>query len=117
LTLAEAGAVYQPVDGGSSPESIVNRQDVWRYFLAPSSRSTRLIVLALTPYRLANSINVDPPGYEVEMVRGSTSARSDGGGTPRPSVAEIDAPVVATGCSRALSSVLASAFVWFTWFE
>jgi hypothetical protein len=69
-----------------------------------------LIVLALTPWRLANSASVDPAEYEAATVLESILARPVGDGELRPGVAVTEALVSCVGCARASFNVLTSAF-------
>jgi len=88
-----------------------------RFFLVPRSRRTRLTVLSLTPWRLANSTSVEPAEYEAATVLGSSFARPVGCWGLAPGVVATEALVSCLGCARTSANVLTSAFAWSAWFE
>jgi hypothetical protein len=75
-----------------------------------------LIVLALTPWRSANSTSVDPAAYEATTMLESILARPVGDAALRPGTAATDALVSCMGCARTSFNVLTSA-AWSVWFE
>lgn len=87
---------------------------LFRYFLVPSSRRTRLIVLALTPWHSANSTSVDPVKYEAARLSGSIAARPTMDGAPDPAAGTTD---VCDGCASTSCNVLTSGFAGSGWFE